>query len=216
MDSKSYLEILTHLSCLITLGSFLVRDMLLLRGLAILASLVWIGAMVGTHSVIAASLFWNVVFSGINAWQIFFLIRENRAVDFREEEQELFDALFVHFKPGEFVRILRLGEWRNLAKDELLVRGGDVSGGVWILSQGEALVMSQDGVIKAKLRANDLAGEMSFLKGEPASASVLMATEGRAIFWPKERLEHLFRGHPTLRILFHSIISSNLAEKLRR
>lgn len=216
LDPKLLMEILTHVSCALSFGSFLVRDMLWLRSLAIASSLVWVGAMLGTGHVIAASLFWNGISTAINIWQIAVIYHENRAVSFNDEEKGLYEALFRNFKPGEFVKILRLGDWRDLAPGEVLVQKGDVTAGLWVLNCGEAVVMDEAGLIKARLGANDLAGEMSFLTGEPPSASVTMSVAGRALFWPREKLEKFFKSHPTIKIGCHSVISTNLACKLKR
>lgn len=210
------LEFLTHVSCALSMSAFLVRDMLWLRGLAILSSLVWIGAMIGTDSVIVASIFWNVIFIAVNAWQIASLLHENRAVTFNEEERSLYEGLFQNFKPGEYLKFVRLGQWQNLDAGTVLVRQGAPSEGIWVLSHGEAEVSDDRGGRKATLAANDMIGEMSFLTRELPSATVKMKTQGRAMFWKKEKLESFFRLHPTLKIGYESVISANLAEKLRR
>jgi hypothetical protein len=210
------LEFLTHVSCALNMSAFVVRDMLWLRGLAILSSVVWIGAMVGTDSIIVASIFWNVIFITVNLWQIAAVFRESRAVIFNEEERGLYEGLFQNFKPGEFLKFLRLGEWRDLAAGAVLVRQGEPSEGVWVLSHGEAEVVSEQGERKATLGTNDLVGEMSFLTHQLPSATVWMKTHGRALFWKKEKLDAFFRLHPMLKIGYQLVISSNLAGKLRR
>jgi hypothetical protein len=210
------LELLTHLSCALSMSAFLVRDMLWLRALAILSSLVWIGAMIGTDSIIVASIFWNIIFIVINSWQIASLLNENREVGFNEEEKNLYDGLFQNFKPGEFLKIVRLGQWQDLPADSILVSQGEIPSGVWVLSHGEAEVSDDQSRSKATLGANDLIGEMSYLTQEPPSATVRMKTAGRALFWQKENLESFFRLHPTLKIGYQSVISTNLAGKLRR
>ena len=216
MDNHTWLEIFTHLSCALSLSAFLVRDMIWLRGLAIGSSLVWIGAMVGTGHLIVASIFWNTLFVSINTWQILAILREDRSVDFTEEERGLFEGLFRGFKPGEFLKILRLGEWQDLSKGQTLLEEGENAKGFWLLTNGEAEVRNEEGETKASLGANDLVGELGYLTGAPASATVQMVEPGRALFWQKNRLESFFRLNPTLKFGCHSVISSNLAEKLRR
>ena len=87
------------------MSAFLLRDILWLRGLAILSSLVWISASIGTDFV--SSVFWNVIFITINSWQIIALLRDNQTVAFNEEEKNLYHGLFENFKPGEFLKIVR-------------------------------------------------------------------------------------------------------------
>ena len=80
------------------------RDMLWLRILAIVSSLVfWIAAMAADNW-ITATCFWNGVFIAINTYNIGVLLNENRSVSFTDEEQELYETLFRSFRPGEFQR----------------------------------------------------------------------------------------------------------------
>jgi len=210
------LEFLTHVSCALSMGAFLVRDMLWLRALAITASLVWITAMFVTDTIIVASVFWNSIFISINTWQITSLRRENRAVTFTEEEKLLYHDLFHHFKPGEFLKFIRLGTWQDLPAHTILVEKDQPTAGIWLLSHGEADVFTEPGDPKATLAANDFIGEMSYLTTDPPSATVRMKSPGRALFWPKEKLHSFFLLHPTLKAGYHSVISANLADKLRR
>lgn len=196
------------------MSAFLLRDILWLRGLAILSSLVWISASIGTEFV--GSIFWNLIFIAINSWQIIALLRDNQPVVFNEEEKNLYHGLFENFKPGEFLKIVRLGQWQDLRADSVLIRQGQFPDGVWVLSHGEAEVYDDKNVHKATLGANDLIGEMSYLTRKPPSVTVRMETDGRALFWQSKELEAFFRFHPTLKIAYQSVISTNLAGKLRR
>jgi hypothetical protein len=190
--------------------------MLWLRTLAILSSVVWIGAMIGTDSIIVASIFWNLVFIAVNLWQIASLFYENRAISFNDEEWNLYESLFQNFKPGEFLKFVRLGQWHDVAAGTELIHEGRPSDGIWVLSHGEADVLKRDSSPKATLGANDLVGEMSFLTQQLPSATVRMRTDGRALFWQKDKLDSFFRLHPTMKIGYQIVISVNLAGKLRR
>ena len=105
------------------MSAFLLRDILWLRGLAILSSLVWISASIGTDFV--SSVFWNVIFITINSWQIIALLRDNQSVVFNEEEKNLYHGLFENFKPGEFLKIVRLGQWQDLRADSFSLADQD-------------------------------------------------------------------------------------------
>jgi Popeye protein conserved region len=97
LSGQTVAEILTHSSCALSFGAFLVRDMLWLRLLAISSSLVWIAAMVANNW-ITASFFWNGIFIAINTYNIGVLLHENRSVSFTDEERELYETLFRFFE----------------------------------------------------------------------------------------------------------------------
>jgi hypothetical protein len=113
--------------------------MLWLRLLAISSSLVWIAAMVANNW-ITASFFWNGVFIAINTYNIGVLLSENRSVSFTDEERELYETLFRSFRPGEFLKVIRIANWRNARPGELLLREGDSVDGVGLIMEGSAEV----------------------------------------------------------------------------
>jgi Popeye protein conserved region len=139
LSGQTVAEILTHISCALSFGAFLVRDMLWLRILAIVSSLVWIAAM-AANNWITASFFWNGVFIAINTYNIGVLLNENRSVSFTDEERELYETLFRSFRPGEFLKVIRIAKWRNATPGELLLREGGSVDGVGLIMEGSAEV----------------------------------------------------------------------------
>jgi hypothetical protein len=111
----------THVASVLTLLAYLVKDILWLRALTILAC---IAGIIFNYFVAAAPLWpvinWNLVFIVINVVQIVLILRERRGVKFTEEEKELYQTLFKNFAPFEFMKLLRLGEWKGAKKGQLL------------------------------------------------------------------------------------------------
>ncbi len=214
LSGQTVAEILTHISCALSFGAFLVRDMLWLRFLAIGSSLVWISAM-AANNWITASFFWNGVFIAINIYNIGVLLNENRSVSFTEEEQELYETLFRSFRPGEFLKIIRIAKWRNAVPGELLLREGGFVDGVGLIMEGSAEV-TRLGEHRARLGDLDLFGEMGYLSGEPATGTVKAETPIRYVWWNKEELIRFFEKHPALRAGCHSIVTDDLMKKLLR
>jgi hypothetical protein len=207
-------EILTHISCALSFGAFLVRDILWLRLLAIGSSLVWIAAMAFSNW-IAASLFWNGIFIAINTYNIGVLLNDNRSVSFTDEERELYETLFRSFRPGEFLKMIRIAKWRNAKPGEILLREGDSVDGVGLIMEGSAEVTLR-GEDRARLGDLDLFGEMGYLSGEPATGTVKAQTPIRYVWWNKEELTGFFKKHPSLKVGYHSVVTDDLRKKLLR
>ena len=214
LSGQAVAEILTHISCALSFGAFLVRDMLWLRFLAIGSSLVWIAAM-AANNWITASFFWNGVFMAINAYNIGVLLNENRSVSFTDEERELYETLFRSFRPGEFLKVIRIAKWRNATPGELLLREGGSVDGVGLIMEGSAEVTLL-GEHRARLGDLDLFGEMGYLSGEPATGTVKAQTPMRYVWWNKEELTRFFEKHPALKAGCHSVITDDLRKKLLR
>ena len=117
----NYLHIIGNLSFGLTALSFLMRDILLLRIFATLSCLLGVAynyfIPVGPLWLV---IFWLSIFALINLVRIFMLIFENRGIKFSEEEQELYDTVFKNFAPIEFMKLIRLADWRVSSKDEYL------------------------------------------------------------------------------------------------
>ena len=59
-------------------------------------------------------------------------------------------------------------------------------------------------------------GEIAFLRGTPASASVALEPGTRYMEWPVERLRRHLDRHHALRLAFNRMLSDDLALKLAR
>lgn len=209
------IDLLVHLSCFLTLVSFWVRDILWLRFFSIASSLVWIGYMASDEDrLIGASLFWNLVFISINSVRIAQLVLEKRSVRLSAEECDLREHLFPQLQPHEFARLLKVGVWRDLADGATLLREGDPPGNIFLLTRGE-LIVEQGRHEVARFGPPRFAGELSYLSGSPANATVRAAAPARCIVWGSDALARLFRTHPTLQFALHSVMTLDVAHKLQ-
>ena len=66
----------------------------------------------------------------------------------------------------------------------------------------------------AQLTDNSFIGEMSFVSGKPASATVTATGRVRLLEWPRARLSALLDRSPEIRIAFQSILGVDMAAKL--
>jgi hypothetical protein len=208
-------DMLTHVSCLLALVSFWVRDILWLRVLSIGSSLVWLGAMFIFGPVFGASVFWNLVFISINSWRSAQLILESRAVDFTGEEAEMYRTVFAKFKPVEFNRLLRAGRWRSEADGVALLIEGEEPCGICLLTAGK-LMVEKAGREVASLSPFEFVGEMGYLTGERSSATVRSVGQVRFFHWDRAKLAGIFAREPSLQFAFQSLLTADLSKKLRR
>lgn len=156
---------------------------------------------------------WNIVFVSINFIQIFLLLQERRGVRFNEDEKELYDTVFSRLTPVEFMKLLRIGQWRNLAVGAVLAIQGEPLHEMLLLYNGGAEVVV-DGTPVASLRDGAFIGEMSLLQEGPASATVTATVESRCLVWPKAELKELLERNPALGGVVHSIVATDLTRKL--
>ena len=104
---------------------------------------------------------------------------------------------------------------KTLQKDEFLVREGEHSDHMYWLQTGQLVVLKRKGLEDIQLGhifAGELVGEMSFLDGEPRSATVKAITDCELIEIPRDVFDKVFIGQPTW---FQGLVKT-LTERLRK
>jgi len=204
---------LVNLGYAIVAASFLVRDIVYLRALAIVAGILLTVASLAAGD--ASPAFWNALFTLINlAWLTRLYLIERR-VQLRGEEQRLYETTFAAMTRAEFLRFLRAGRWVDGAAGDLLVRQGETPSALILIDHGRAMVEA-DGQAVAELQDGHWVGEMSFVTQQPASATVRLTQAARYLSWPSERLSALFRQEPSLKLMLMQVVSGELSRKLQR
>jgi|TARA_A100000164_G_scaffold335676_1_gene327938 hypothetical protein len=207
-------EFIGHLAFLLTAISFYLKDILLLRFLAIISALVGIGynyfLPVGP---LWLPIFWLGVFTAINLWRIVGILTERYSIQFNEDEQELYETIFKDFSPVEYMKLIRIAEWRDAAEGLVFASEGEAVDGLRLLFSGEVSV-ARDGNEIGRARDGALIGEMSFIQGGDASATVTAAVPCRYVFWPEEALRGLLRRNPNIDVAMKHVFSLDLTRKL--
>jgi CRP-like cAMP-binding protein len=204
---------LFHIVNVLTLASYVVKDILWLRALAVVSSLlVLIGGLLKDAPWEAIA--WQSVFVVINVVQIKLLILERRPVRLREDEQRLYQLVFRALKPREFVKLLALGTWEEKTKDEAIVTKGKKLDRIMVIYDGKAAVV-RDGKKLVELGAGRFIGEMSFLTGQVPAADVQATESARLVAWPHQTLKSYLDKNPNVRSAMQLIIGTDLVAKLR-
>jgi hypothetical protein len=209
-------QYLGHLSYFLNATALLMRDILLLRLVAIVAaacnlSFAWFNGPEPNW----IPVFWQAVFIAINTVWSVKLVLERRTASFTEQERELYQTVFRSFSPGEFMKLMRLAEWRIAAEGEVLARAGAPLQEVLLIYNGEVAVRRPDGR-QVALRDGAFVGEMSFIRGGEATADVAATTATRLLAWKKPALRALLARNPAMRSTMHAVLAEDLTAKLTR
>lgn len=214
MLNLTFLDLIGHTSFLITAFSFYVRDMMALRIFAIVSGVIGIAY---NYLIPAGPLwlviFWLSVFIAINVTRIVGIVLERRAIEFTDEEAELRETVFPNFSPVEFKKLIRIGEWRHADPGERFAEQGNVIGGLKLLYNGEVLV-ERDGAEIGRARDGAMIGEISFLQGGPATATVSAAKPCRYVSWSGDELRRLLYRNPSMDVAMKHVFSVDLMRKL--
>jgi hypothetical protein len=203
-----------HLASVLTMLAYLLKDILWLRFLTILSCFAGIAF---NYTVPAKPLwtviYWNILFAVINIVQIAIIIKERTGVHFTDEEKELHQTLFKNFAPFEFMKLMRVGKWLNAKQGEILAVEKQPINAVMLIYNG-LVGVETNGVEVTRLKDGNFIGEVSFIAGGEATATVKALAPTRYIAWPKEEISRLLNRNPTMRFAMQSVLSTDLTKKL--
>lgn len=210
-------QILGHLSYFLNATALLMRDILLLRLVAIVAAscnlaFAWFNGPQPNW----VTVFWQALFIVINvAWSAR-LIYERRGVRFTDAERELYETVFRSFSPGEFMKLMRLAEWRTAPVGAQLTRAGEPVDEVMLIYNGAVEVRRPGAPTAIVLKDGAFIGEVSYIRGGAATADVLAIEETRLVAWRKPALRAMLARNPAMRSTMNAVLAQDLTAKLTR
>jgi CRP-like cAMP-binding protein len=208
------LEALVHVAFGLIALSFAVRNILWLRALSMLASVTMIVYALEVLDPARPIVLWNLAFIAINGTQIAITVLGEQRVRFSNDERQLHERVFPALSRLDFRTLVRLGEWREGRPGERLVAQGEAQAELMLIARGGARV-ELDARPIATLGPGQFVAEMSFVSGQPASATVTLVGEARYLAWSSAALATLSQRRPTIGRALEAVIGSDLSHKLR-
>jgi hypothetical protein len=208
-----YLNALDHLSNLIFLGAYLVKDILWLRLLAMVGSLVLIPYYLLRPEPLWPPVMWSCVFISIHAMRAWGIMKERRPVTFMGDEQLLYDKTFSVLSPQQFKRLLAIGEWQDLERGHVLHSIGDQPLSLEAVVRGE-LEARRHGRVLGHAGPGDLVGVASVLSGSPQLYDAMVTQPARVMRWRRADLQKLIGADESLTSALRKIAAAALADKL--
>jgi hypothetical protein len=204
-----------HLASILTMAAYLLKDILWLRSLTILSCFAGIAFNLFVPATpLWTVIYWNILFAIINIVQVAIIIKQRSGVHFTEEEKELHDTLFKNFAPFEFMKLMRVGKWLEAKQGQILATEEKPIDSIMLIYNG-LVGVETNGKEVATLKDGNFIGEMSFITGGAASATVKALLPTRYIAWPKDAISRLLNRNPSMRFAMQAMLSTDLSKKLR-
>jgi CRP-like cAMP-binding protein len=124
--------------------------------------------------------------------------------------------IFRPFQKADRKLIMGKFRAREVAEDEVVIREGSPSDGLYVVLEGAVdVVKRKDGqdLVVGHLREGDLFGEMSCLRKAPASATIVVRRPGTLLRLPRRDFDELVVTYPQILELV-STLSEERAENL--
>src|SRR5262245_23061798 len=208
-------DYLVHFSNILLLVAYSVRDILWLRWFAVAAALTNIPYFLLQSTVLWPPILWALVFTAINLYQIARLYFERRPVVLSQDEQKLYDLGFRSLRPGEFVSLSLVGEWKTAEAGEKVVTEGEPVSSLCIPITGSADVRKRGEPI-GTLKPGHIIGTALALTGERSPVEVTFTERARYMRWSLPSLRSFMDKRPDLRLTLQGLVNRDLAGKLER
>lgn len=203
-----------HFTYLLLIISMLMRRMVWLRTLAVgagLAKIVYRAFFVFDP----ISVFWEAVFVLVNIGQLLVIWYFERHHRFHGDEKVLVESLPIAIERRAVRRLLRLARSRELARGEALTREGEPVSTLSFVASG-VFTIARGGEIVAACGPGDYVGELSFLTGQPATATATATKPARVLQFEQAELREACARDDALRRVLEMGLNRNLAGKLSR
>ncbi|MEZ5799989.1 MAG: cyclic nucleotide-binding domain-containing protein [Nitratireductor sp.] len=157
--------------------------------------------------------FWECLFTLVNLVQLVILFVENRLGKFSKDEHMFIETVLHGLERAHIRKLMKLGAWTEVADGMVLIHQDTVPAGLYFVVNGSARV-ERDGRVVGMVGPNDFLGEMSYLTGKEATATVTTVTPMRYLCFDREMLRNHLARNIEVRQALESGFNRNLVQKL--
>lgn len=203
-----------HISYILIAISYWLTDMFWLRVMAIVGLAMEIVYFALSGGDLRAGIGWDLVFISINAYQLYFLVRDRLTLRLPLEDRDLLRRALAGLQDAQIARLLSAGEFSQLPQGKVLTIENQPLSELYFLCSGRVNVKVAGRSI-AKLEEGKFVGEAAFLTAKPATASVVAETAVRAIVFKTDQLAKLFKEEAEVAGLVYQLLGRELAHKMK-
>ena len=204
------MDYVMHAANVLLLAAYIARDILWLRVLAVLSSLVALPYFLLQPTPLWEAVGWSVVLTAVNVFQISRLMTERRPVPLTFEEEQVHRRIFRGLPAKQFLRLLHAGSWRFSPSGERLIERGRGIDSISLIVRGR-VQLSTAGHVIGDLGPADIVGSPLLVGGVMPDVDGVAMEPTRAIRWDAEQLQRHFDANPET----HSYFKRHLARRLQ-
>jgi CRP-like cAMP-binding protein len=208
-----FLFVINTAANLIFMSAYWVKDILWLRILSIVGSLVILPYYYFQVEPLWEPMAWSCVYMtihGIRAWEI---ILERRPVEFLPEENKLYQSTFPNLSPQQFKKILALGKWEDLDGGRKVLSEGNPAETLTAILTGEIEARTGDRVL-GTYDPGDFVGLGCIMTDAPEFCDATVTRPARVMRWNYPDLKKILDADQDLAFALRKTAGSALATKL--
>jgi hypothetical protein len=208
-------QLFGHFACAIVALSYVLTNVFWLRVVAIIGLLFGIVYLMLSGGTFAASMGWAALFIAINAYHLFWLMREKMSLRLPEKEAPLLRDALAGLDDAQISQLLKAAEWKDFPAGEVLTRQDAPVDSLYFLCSGRANVEVNKSLV-TYLEKGSFVGEIAYLTGNPATATVVIDEHARVLKFSKMRMAKVIASDPQINGIIYQLLGRDLAMKMRR
>ncbi len=204
--------LLVHVAAMTQVAGFMLRDQLRLRALVALGGALYLlYYYLAPTAPLWEAMFWSATMICVNLAMIALIARNRSRRALSDDALRMYGA-FEAMEPGDFRRLLRLARVFDVDAPTPLTRLGERADRVFYVIHGSVEIVRADRALTA--HGPMFIGEMRYLLGCGASATVTAARGGRVAEWDAKALRKFCARHDRIARALESAFNRDLALKL--
>ena len=208
--------LLANLGFAIALIALLFRDILWLRVVSVLGTLLIFPMYIFSDEIGWTSIGWNSAHIVINSIQVVILILLRRPLVLKGVEKQIHTSIFYAITTRTFDKIFKLAKFEEYVNNTELIHIDAPIHNLYLVINGDVEVTLHDDT-KRIVSSNTFLGEQAFITGETASATVrILSDRATLLKWDHQTLQDFLNKDVALSNTFDLILTSDIIEKLRR
>jgi Cyclic nucleotide-binding domain len=203
-----------HLSYVLIAISYWLTDMFWLRLVAVLGLSLEILYFWLSGGDLRTGIGWDLIFILINLYQIYRLVKDRLSLRLPEPDRELLRSVLTGLDDAQIARLLIAGEFCDIAEGTTLAEENQALDRLFFICSGRVRVTIAGREVSHLERGN-FVGEVAFLTGRPATATVIAEGPVRALTFERGKLSQLFYNEAEVAGLIYQLLGRELAHKIK-
>jgi CRP-like cAMP-binding protein len=203
-----------HLSYVLIAVSYWLTDMFWLRLVAVVGLALEILYFWLSGGDLRTGMGWDLIFIGINLYQIYRLVTDRLSLRLPEADRELLRSVFIGLDDAQIARLLVAGEFCDLADGTTLAEEDQTLEKLFFICAGRVRVTIAGRQV-SHLERGTFVGEVAFLTERPATATVIAEGAVRALAFERGKLSQFFHKELEVAGLIYQLLGRDLAHKIK-
>lgn len=211
----SFSDIAGHIAYAFLALSYILTNIFWLRVAAVISMFLEIVYFYFSGGNLITGIAWTVLFIAINFFQLALLLRDRMSLRLPEKEGPLLRDALAGLDDAQISRLLKAADWKDCVAGDVLTRQDAPVDSLYFLCSGRASV-AVDGTFVTSLEKGSFIGEIAYLTGNPATATVTIEETSRLLAFSKMRIAKVVSADEQISGIVYQLLGRDLANKMRR